>query len=90
MSFVLLTPSTTMFMMYTAYTVTGGVLTNEIVFTPRSFVFQLSATSVFSFLRAIMNLAEGTVAVSRIQVCGRLTYSLLPVARPLVSRVCGT
>lgn len=73
-TFALLLSSLSMilFLMYTAYTVTGGVLTNEIVFTPLSLLIQLRISSVY-FLRCIMCLAEGIVAITRIQVCGSWT-----------------
>ena len=57
-----------MFILTTVYTSTGGTLTPKSVFLTLSLLSTIRFTSVFFMLRATIEIAEGAVALKRIQV----------------------
>ena len=78
-----------MFIVFTAFTATGGTLTPRRVFTTLSLVVFMRKSMLFIFVRGIFQLSESRVGDDRIQVrhflCGRLAYSdAVPSSRECV------
>jgi hypothetical protein len=70
LAFTIISLSLMMFIIFTAFAATGGVLTPKKVFTTLSLLVVLRSTSIYYLVLNIPAMVEGRVATVRLQVIG--------------------
>lgn len=68
LGFMIVSLNIVMYIIFTAYTATGGILTPKKVFTTLSLLIFLRLTTVHFFIQNVLAMVEGRVATVRLQV----------------------
>ncbi len=72
LAFMMISLTLLMYIIFTAYTATGGVLTPKKVFTTLSILIVIRLTSVHFLVQNSLSMMEGRVATVRLQVCAHI------------------